>query len=61
MAQSVLQLLITDYLSVEKDARPYQLDQRQLLGLSAYTEKHFKRLDKLQSRMAVVDLLLANM
>ena len=61
LAQSVLQLLITDYLSVEKDERPYQVDQRQLLGLSAYTEKHFKRLDKLQSRMAVVDLLLANM
>ena len=61
LAQSVLQLLITDYLSVEKSERPYQVDQRQLAGLNAYTEKHFNRLDKLQSRMAVVDLLLANM
>ena len=61
LAQSVLQILITDYLSVEKSERPYQVDQRQLAGLFAYTEKHHKRIDKLQSRMAVVDLLLANM
>ena len=61
LAQSVLQILITDYLSVEKSERPYQVDQRQLAGPFAYTEKHHKRIDKLQSRMAVVDLLLANM
>ena len=61
LSQSVLKILLTDYMTFEKDKRPYQVDSRQLAGLAAYSEKHFKRLDKLQSRVAVVDLLLANM
>ena len=40
-------------------------DQRmsaaQCTGLIAYSEKHYQRIDKLHSKLAVVDLLLDNM
>ena len=61
LAQEVLQVLLTDYLALDKDERPYKVDSRQLAGLLSYSDKHYRRLDKLQSRVAVVDLLLAQM
>ena len=50
-----------DYLATEKAERPYTVDPKQVAGLLAYTDKHYRRLDKLESRMAVVDLLLSQM
>ena len=61
LAQAVLQVLLADYLVSEKDERSYKVDPRQLAGLLSYSDKHYRRLDKLQSRIAVVDLLLAQM
>jgi len=61
LAQEVLQILLTDYLALDKEDRSYKVDSRQLAGLLSYSDKHYRRLDKLQSRVAVVDLLLAQM
>ena len=61
LAQEVLQILLKDYLALEKEERSYKVDSRQLAGLLSYSDKHYRRLDKLQSRVAVVDLLLAQM
>lgn len=61
LAQVVLSILLKEYLSLDKADRPYKVDPQQVAGLVAYTDKHYKRLDKLQSRVAVVDLLLSNM
>ena len=61
LAQEVLQILLKDYLALEKEDRSYKVDSRQLAGLLSYSDKHYRRLDKLQSRVAVVDLLLAQM
>ena len=61
LAQAVLQILLMDYLAFDKDERPYHVDANQLAGLLAYSDKHYHRLDRLQSRVAVVDLLLSQM
>lgn len=61
LAQAILQILLTDYLATEKSERPYSVDSKQVAGLIAYTDKHYRRLDKLESRVAVVDLLLSQM
>ena len=61
LAQQILQILLTEYLALDKDNRPYKVDSRQLSGLLAYSDKHYKRLDKLESRLSVVDLLLKQM
>ena len=61
LAQAVLKILLQDYLSIEKDQRPFKVDSKQLSGLLAYSDKHYQRLDKLNSRIAVVDLLLSQM
>ena len=56
LVQDILKYLITDSL-----ANKQQISADQCAGLIAYTEKHYQRLDKLQSRLAVVDLLLDTM
>ena len=61
LAQAILQILLTDYIATEKEDRAYTVDSKQIAGLLAYTDKHYRRLDKLESRLAVVDLLLAQM
>ncbi len=61
LAQAVLQILLMDYLSVDKSERPYQVDARQLAAVLSYSDKHYRRLDKLHSRISVVDLLLKEM
>ena len=61
LAQAILQILWTDYIATEKEDRAYTVDSKQIAGLLAYTDKHYRRLDKLESRLAVVDLLLAQM
>ena len=61
LAQAILQVLLMEYLATEKSERPYTVNSNQIAGLLAYTDKHYRRLDKLESRLAVVDLLLSQM
>lgn len=61
LAQSVMKILLTNYLALDKDERTFTVDSKQLAGLYAYSDKHYKRLDKLESRLAIVDLLLREM
>ena len=56
IVQDILKYLITDSL-----ANGQSISADQCAGLIAYSEKHYQRLDKLQSRVAVVDLLLDTM
>ena len=56
IVQDILKYLITDSL-----ANGQSISADQCAGLIAYSEKHYQRLDKLQSRLAVVDLLLDTM
>ena len=56
IVQDILKYLITDSL-----ANGQSISADQCAGLIAYSEKHYERLDKLQSRLAVVDLLLDTM
>ena len=56
LAQDVLKVLL-----VEAMIHDQKLSSSQCSGLISYSEKHYQRLDKLESRLAVVDLLLDNM
>jgi len=56
IVQDILKYLITDSL-----ANGQSISADQCAGLIAYSEKHYQRLDKLQSRLSVVDLLLDTM
>ena len=59
LAQAILQIHWTDYIAREKEDRAYTIDSKQIARLLAYTDKHYRHLDKLESLLAVVDLLLA--
>lgn len=61
LAQAVMQILLVEYLSLDPEERGHKVDAQHVAGLLAYSDKHFRRLDKLQSRSAVVDLLLEHM
>jgi len=56
IVQDILKFLITDSL-----VNGQSISADQCAGLIAYSEKHYQRLDKLQSRLSVVDLLLDKM
>ena len=57
-AQSSIVQDILKYLITETLASGQTVAAEKCAGLIAYSEKHYQRLDKLQSRLAVVDLLL---
>ena len=56
LAQDALKVLIVDAM-----VRDQKMSAAQCSGLIAFSEKHYQRLDKLHSKLAVVDLLLDNM
>ena len=56
IVQDILKYLITDTL-----ANGQAISADQCAGIIAYTEKHYQRLDKLKTRLHVVDLLLDTM
>ena len=56
LAQDALKVLIVDAMVNDQ-----KLSASACAGLIAYSEKHHQRLDKLHSKLAVVDLLLDNM
>jgi len=56
LAQDALKVLIVDAMVNDQ-----KLSASACAGLIAYSEKHYQRLDKLHSKLAVVDLLLDNM
>lgn len=58
LAQRTIKVLLQQALVDENNVRP---DPQQVAGLVAYSDKHFNRMDKLHSRVKVVDLLLQNM
>ena len=61
LAQAVLKVFFTEYFKNGQKNEGYKINPDQIAGLMAYTEKHYKRIDKLESRAAVADLLLSNM
>ena len=60
-SQSSIVQDILKYLIIDSLANGQSISVDQCAGLIAYSEKHYQRLDKLQSRLAVVDLLLDTM
>ena len=56
LAQDVLRYLLQEALVHDR-----LLAGDQCVGLLSFSEKHYQRLDKLESRLAVVDLMLQKM
>lgn len=56
LAQDALKVLIVDAMVHDQ-----KMSAAQCAGLIAFSEKHYQRLNKLHSKLAVVDLLLDNM